>query len=161
MYGTVYVVMREGSREYSDTFTLSFNMFFFSTIKWVVLLPFFIIGFTMLYMKPVSLDSLLPTRGGVMYADYTEDWDEDEDEDDYYDDGYLQHAMAASYETDNLAKQATPVESQQAPTTTQPTDYSSLPPTSSHYDAPAVPVETSSLNVEGVSGTATNRRGIH
>ena len=62
-YATVYVYMRtETSLTYVDSFSLSFNMYFYNSIKWVVLIPFFIIGFSMLYMKPVDLTTLLPTH---------------------------------------------------------------------------------------------------
>eukprot|EP00754_Rhynchopus_humris_P014422 Rhum_TRINITY_DN14386_c7_g1::Rhum_TRINITY_DN14386_c7_g1_i1::g.84049::m.84049 len=96
MYGTVYIVMRtETSRQYVDAFSLSFNMYFFSTIKWVVLIPFAAIGFTMLYMKPVELDTYLPTYGmatahtAAYDPMYLDDWeDENTSDEDLYEEAF-------------------------------------------------------------------------
>ena len=96
MYGTVYIVMRtETSRQYVDAFALSFNMYFFGTIKWVVLIPFAAIGFTMLYMKPVELDTYLPTYGmatshAAAYDPmYLDDWeDENTSDEDLYEEAF-------------------------------------------------------------------------
>eukprot|EP01059_Diplonema_ambulator_P030642 TRINITY_DN532_c2_g1_i4.p1 TRINITY_DN532_c2_g1~~TRINITY_DN532_c2_g1_i4.p1 ORF type:complete len:401 (+),score=117.53 TRINITY_DN532_c2_g1_i4:1206-2408(+) len=94
MYATVYVRMRtESAREYSDSYSLSFNMYFFNSIKWVVLIPFFVIGFSMLYMKK-SADSILPMHGGL-HADVPEDTDDWESDEELYEEFEGQRGVGA------------------------------------------------------------------
>jgi hypothetical protein len=69
MQSTLYITMRnEYSQYYEDSMPISFNMQFYNTIKWLVLIPFGLLAVVLMLNKATN-QSLALDQFGLEYDD--------------------------------------------------------------------------------------------